>query len=326
MNKKIIIITIIVCSLLGIGGTTTYLLIKNNEDKVSNSFIDKKVLSSYGIEELPPPEASNQLSKGEHYIFAMNGDKSYFLDYANDVFSYLKKNFYIENIYFKVDQTRNEVTSNRTDKKMYLFKCDDNLYNFKYFSFDDIFPTIIDDGFDFYYTLKKDKYLLYEISLNYAVCEYYIFKNFDNENGGVINTSGITLKKHDFYVEEEVDSIVYSTEYVILPKVEKVSIDNDNFSTYFKVDNGWIFNEDSKKLGTNFLVHNNLRKFCDAWFKVDFAYEEQTFTITFCLNKSDLIYYPYKYFTFDIEGEFDRNKASYNVTIIKNGYLYNLNL
>ena len=118
-------------------------------------------------------------------------------------------------------------------------------------------------------------------------------------------------------------TIVYSTEYVILPKVEKVSIDNDNFSTYFKVDNGWIFDEDSKKLGTNFLVHNNLRKFCDAWFKVDFAYEEQTFTKTFCLNKSDLIYYPYKYFTFDIEGEFDRNKASYNVTIIKNGYLYN---
>lgn len=68
MNKKIIIITIIVCSLLGIGGTTTYLLIKNNNEKVSNSFIDKKVLSSYGIEELPPPEASNQLSKGEHYI------------------------------------------------------------------------------------------------------------------------------------------------------------------------------------------------------------------------------------------------------------------
>jgi len=286
MNKKIIIITIIVCSLLGIGVTTTYLLIKNNEDKLSNSFIDKKVLSSYGIEELPPPEASNQLSKGEHYIFAMNGDKSYFLDYANDVFSYLKKNFYIENIYFKVDHTRKEVTSNRTDEKMYLF----------------------------------------EISLNYAVIEYDIFKNFHNENGGVINTSGITLKKHDFYVEEEVDSIVYSTEYVILPKVEKVSIDNDNFSTYFKVDNGWIFDEDSKKLGTNFLVHNNLRKFCDAWFKVDFAYEEQTFTITFCLNKSNLIYYPYKYFTFDIEGEFDRNKASYNVTIIKNGYLYNLNL
>ena len=135
MNKKIIIITIIACSLLGIGGTTTYLLIKNNNEKVSNSFIDKKVLSSYGIEELPQPEASNQLSKGEYYIFAMNGDKSYFLDYANDVFSYLKKNFYIENIYFKVDQTRNEVTSNRTDKKMYLSKCD-NLYNFKYFTFD----------------------------------------------------------------------------------------------------------------------------------------------------------------------------------------------
>ena len=150
MNKKIIIITIMVCSLLGIGGTTTYLLIKNNEDKVSNSFIDKKVLSSYGIEELPPPEASNQLSKGEHYIFAMNGDKSYFLDYANDVFSYLKKNFYIENIYFKVDQTRNEVTSNRTDKKMYLFKCDDNLYNFRYFSLDDHFPTLFDDELDLY--------------------------------------------------------------------------------------------------------------------------------------------------------------------------------